>query len=369
MPTENIIKVELESRAYPIVVSEEDQKAWATPLKDLVAKKRVAVVTDETVAHLYRQDFSNALTTVGVGSTSWHVVPPGEESKCSEILWQLYDDLLEQRLGRDGIICALGGGVVGDLAGFVAATIYRGITYIQVPTTLLAMVDSSIGGKTGINHRTGKNLIGAFHQPAAVLMNLKVLSTLGVTELRSGFAEIIKCAVVLDEDLFELLEGSANELLLLKTSQLLDIVLKSAKIKTNVVCSDEREAGIRMLLNFGHTIGHAIEQATGFGEWSHGDAIAVGMIMSAEFGVALGVTAPHIAPRIAALCGAVGLPIAIDGEHRRTLSGAIAQDKKVRGENIQFVVPQDMGRGQIIPIPLARLSSWLSEITEPFSGD
>jgi 3-dehydroquinate synthase len=354
------LAIDLGERSYRVVVGRGPEEAWVEPLRPLLAGRRVAVVTDARVSELYRAAFDAALGAVGVGEASWHIVPEGETSKSMETLAAVYDGLLEARLGRDGWVCALGGGVVGDLAGFAAATLHRGVPWVQVPTTLLAMVDSAIGGKTGINHRLGKNLIGAFHQPRVVAADLDTLETLPRHERANGFAEIIKYGVISDAALFEVLEDEAEALLALSSPRLLDIVLASARIKAEVVVRDEREAGLRMILNFGHTLGHAIERTAGFGSWSHGQAVAVGMVLVAALGAELGLTPASLSARLAALCRRFELPTELDPAHRAALAGAIGHDKKVRGERVQLVVAKTLGEVVVEPLPLAQVRAWLT---------
>lgn len=353
------IVVELTDRSYPVVVGETDTASWLDPLRVFAANRPVAVVSDVKVAGLYKDRFSRALADANVPVLSWHLIPEGEASKSIQQLIQLHTELLEAGLSRDGIICALGGGVVGDLAGFAAATLFRGVEWINAPTTLLAMVDAAIGGKTGINHRYGKNLIGAFHQPSAVLINVPVLQTLPPRELRSGLAEVIKYGVIADAGLFSDLETHVEEILSLSSEPILEIVARSAKIKGTVVGHDEREAGERMILNFGHTFGHAIEATTGFGTWTHGEAVAVGMVLAAEFGVTLEKTHPSVPVRIADLCASFELPTSVDKVHFGSLGEAVGYDKKIRRDHIKFVVPVDIGRVEICSIELDDLTTWL----------
>jgi 3-dehydroquinate synthase len=355
-------KVELGDRSYDVVVGTSDGEVWTAPLVALgrVAGRRVAVITDSTVMPLYRARFEACLAEANPQATSWHVVPAGEQSKSREALWTLYDELLENHVGRDGLVVALGGGVVGDLAGFAAATLHRGVPFVQVPTTLMAMVDSAIGGKTGINHARGKNLIGAFHQPLAVLSQVETLQTLPRAELSSGLAEVIKYGVIRDGALFERVRREGGELLGGSPEQLLEIVSSSARIKSEVVGEDERESGLRMILNYGHTLGHAVEQTSGYGSWLHGQAVAAGMVLAAELGEALGVTPSGLAEEVAAACQACELPTGLAPERRRALLSAVVHDKKARGDHVLFVLPRRIGEVVIEPVPLQRLGEWLS---------
>lgn len=360
MSSTRAISVDLGERSYEIFVGEDREDTWVSPLAPLLRGRSVAVITDSNVGPLYKASADLSLRDAGCASLQWHTVPPGETSKSQRVLADLYDTLLTASFGRDDVICALGGGVVGDLAGFVAATIHRGVDYIQMPTTLLAMVDSAIGGKVGINHSIGKNLIGAFHQPLAVVSYLETLQTLEPRELASGFAEVIKYGVIADPSLFPLLKAGLLRPERSDFRQLLDIVATSARIKASVVMRDEREGGHRMVLNFGHTIGHAIEATLGYGSWSHGEAIAVGMVMAAELGCSLGLTPEAVAREIRRLCAVFGLPAELPPTDRQALGAAIAHDKKVRGSHVRFVFPRELGQSEIRPIALGQLTSWLN---------
>ena len=354
------VKVELKERAYTITIAQGEESGWITPLSPFVRGKSVAVITEKTVAALYREAFHQTLLKCRAEKVFWIVVEPGESSKSLKVLEQAYDLLLSNYFGRDGVICAFGGGVIGDLAGFVAASIHRGVSVLQVPTTLLSMVDSSIGGKTGINHSQGKNLIGAFHQPLAVACNIDVLATLPEREKSCGFAEVIKYGAISSSGLFERLEGSRSCLLTEDNRELLDIVADSARIKSKVVAQDERESGLRMVLNFGHTLGHAIEAAQGYGKWSHGEAIAVGMVMAAQFGVSRGLTDKLVVERLKGVCGQFHLPIEIDKDMKKRLIEAIGHDKKVRGSDIKFIFVPRIGEALVQRVALDVLADWLT---------
>lgn len=361
MSLHHTVRVDLPRAGYDVHIASGAEQAWTAPLRPLVEGRHVAVVTDNRVESLYRDAFSASLKAAGVRRTTWCAVPPGEQSKRLEVLDGVYDTLLGDRLGRDGVVCALGGGVVGDLGGFAAATVHRGVDFIQVPTTLLAMVDSSIGGKVGINHAVGKNLVGAFHQPGAVLANLDVLQTLSARELTCGIAEVIKYGVIADPALFSRLEKHALAIQTGDFEHLLDIVVTSATIKADVVVRDEREGGLRMVLNFGHTLGHAIEATSGYGKWSHGEAIAVGMVMAAEFGVELGHTPQPLIARIRELCEVFHLPAEIAPADRPVLATSVGHDKKVRGSDVRFVIARSLGHVTVESVPLVRLEGWLRQ--------
>src|SRR5207244_12397920 len=272
------LRLALGERAYPIHIGSGllDRRELYRPY---LGGGSAAIVTNDVVAPLYLSRVGKALEGARVTEI---VVPDGEQAKGWPTLEKIFDALLAARCGRDTLLVALGGGVVGDLAGFAAAIYQRGVALLQVPTTLLAQVDSSVGGKTAINHVQGKNMLGAFHQPRAVITDVATLDTLPERELRAGLAEVIKHALALDLPFVEWLEKSIDELLARERSALVYAVRRCCELKAGVVAADERESGVRSQLNFGHTFGHAIEAGTGYGPWLHRDAIAVGMVMAAE---------------------------------------------------------------------------------------
>ena len=271
------LSVALGSRAYPIHIGAGILGA-AELYRPHLGGGGVAIVTNTVVAPLYLKTLKSALR-----ASTEIVVPDGEQAKSWQGVEQVVDALLAARLGRDGLVIALGGGVVGDLAGFAAAIYQRGVPYVQVPTTLLAQVDSSVGGKTAINHARGKNMVGAFHQPQAVISDVATLDTLSARELRSGIAEVIKHGLALDAAFVEWLETHIEKIVARDRDALTHAVRRSCELKARIVAEDERESGARALLNFGHTFGHAIEAGAGYGAWLHGEAVAAGMVMAAEF--------------------------------------------------------------------------------------
>lgn len=300
-----------------------------------------------------------------------YAVPSGEASKDLAVVSQLYDWMIGGAVERRDAVLALGGGVVGDLAGFVAATVLRGIALIQLPTTLLAMVDSALGGKTGVNHRLGKNLIGAFHQPRLVLSDTSLLATLPARELRAGWAEVIKHAVIRDAGLFELLEQAIGDQGLgigrnspaappisNPQSPVPDLIHRAAKVKVDVVNIDERETGERMLLNYGHTLGHALEALTGYGTLLHGEAVAIGMELAAQVALRLELWGPDSVKRQRALLQAYGLPTAIPvGVSPARLLELTLRDKKVRAGRVRWVLPTAIGAAEVrddVPEDLVR---------------
>lgn len=304
----------------------------------------VAVITNPVVAQLYLDPVHDSLRRAGFG-VSPVLVPDGEEHKHLQSLSLIYDGLIRARLERNSCVVALGGGVVGDLAGMAAATYLRGIRYVQVPTTLLAQVDSSVGGKTGVNHAEGKNLIGAFYQPKLVIIDIAVLNSLPRRELVAGIAEVIKYGIIEDPSLFSLLEKSMERILALEPALLTEIIATSCAIKARIVEADEREDDYRAVLNFGHTVGHALEAATEYRRFLHGEAVGVGMVKAAAISLAQGFCESAIVQRIAALVRKAGLPVDIPAEvSLQDLIQAMEIDKKSTGGKIKFVMCTDIGK-------------------------
>jgi 3-dehydroquinate synthase len=340
------VRVELGARAYPIHIGAGALEAAALYRPHLGAG-RVAVVTDRVVAPLYLERVRAALARAGAAAPIEVLVEDGERAKSWATLERVFDALLGARLGRDGIVVALGGGVIGDLAGFAAAVYQRGIAYLQVPTTLLAQVDSSVGGKTAVNHARGKNMLGAFHQPRAVIADVAALATLPGRQLRAGIAEVIKHGFALDAALVDWLEGNVERLLACDAGALTHAVRRSCELKAGVVAADEREGGARALLNFGHTFGHAIEAATGYGTWQHGEAVAAGMVMAAELSVLAGGLAAADAARLRALVRRAGLPVAGPALAPERYLELMAGDKKAAGGRTRYVLLQAVGRAML----------------------
>ena len=337
------LRVALGSRSYPIHIG---RGLISSP--ELYAQHigggGAAIVTNEVVAPLYLRKVKLALQGARVAEI---IVADGEQAKTWHTLNQVFDALLSARCGRDTLIVALGGGVVGDLAGFAAAVYQRGVAFLQVPTTLLAQVDSSVGGKTAINHALGKNMIGAFHQPLAVISDVATLDTLPERELRSGLAEVIKHGLALDAAFFEWLESNLEKILKKDPGALTHAVRRSCELKARVVAEDERESGARALLNFGHTFGHAIEAATGYGAWLHGEAVAAGMVMAAELSALMGYVKKNEVSRVRALLERAGLPVNGPALDPGRLLELMALDKKAAEGKTRFVVLEAMGRAAL----------------------
>ncbi len=353
------IRVELGARAYAIHIGEHLLSGAGLILPHLDLPK-VAIVTNTTVAALYLQQLAEGLRAGGVDVISI-VLEDGESYKNWATLNRIYDALIERRCDRKTTLIALGGGVVGDLAGFAAATYMRGIPFIQVPTTLLAQVDSSIGGKTGINHPLGKNMIGAFYQPRLVLADTAVLTSLPPRELSAGMAEVIKHGLIRDAAFFAWLEQNMEKLLACDPQALAHAVRRCCEIKAAVVAADERETGDRALLNFGHTFGHAIESGLGYGKWLHGEAVAAGMVMAADLSRRMGLIAPVDVDRIIALLKRARLPIAPPGIAPGLLLQLMGVDKKAEGGNLRFVLLDALGAASVrAGVPAALLQQALA---------
>jgi 3-dehydroquinate synthase len=353
--------VSLGERSYPIYIGT-GLLARADLVLPFLSRKRAAVVTNATVAPLFLDQIADALARESVEVVRI-ILPDGEDHKDWQTLNKIFDALLQRRCGRDTTLVALGGGVIGDLAGFAAATYQRGVSYIQVPTTLLSQVDSSVGGKTAINHALGKNMIGAFHQPRAVLADMDTLRTLPERELRSGLAEIIKHGLIRDAAFFAWLEANVERLLARDADVLAQAVLRSVEIKADIVAQDERESGLRKVLNFGHTFGHAIETGLGYGAWLHGEAVAAGMVLAADLSRQLGYLSEADTDRIRSLLQRVGLPIASKGIAPERMLELMSVDKKVKEGRIHFVLLERLGAAMLRDdVPPAALDRTLSRL-------
>jgi 3-dehydroquinate synthase len=339
------LSVALGSRSYPIHIGA-DLLARADLYKPYLGGGSAAIVTNDTVGSLYGEKVRTALEKAGARVTQI-AVQDGEEAKSWQALNRIFDALLQARCGRDTLVVALGGGVVGDLAGFAAAVYQRGVDFIQVPTTLLAQVDSSVGGKTAINHALGKNMIGAFHQPRAVIADVATLDTLPDRELRAGLAEVIKHGLALDELFTRWLEDNMEKLVARDRAALSYAVRRSCELKAAIVVADERESGRRALLNFGHTFGHAIEAGAGYGTWLHGEAIAAGMVMASELSLRIGNIQKTDVARVRALLKRAGLPVSGPALSPERMLELMAVDKKAAKGKIRFIVLEAVGRAAL----------------------
>lgn len=338
------LTVNLGDRSYPIYLGEGLLSQAGELLKQAGWGEKICIITSPTVAGFYLKPVQGALSRSGFGVTPV-LVPEGEEHKDLKSLSAIYDRLISERFDRRSSVMALGGGVIGDLAGFAAATFLRGIPYAQVPTTLLAQVDSSVGGKTGVNHREGKNLIGAFYQPRLVLIDVGVLHTLPRRELLAGLSEVIKYGIIEDPRLFGLLEEKLERFLGLDRDLLVEAIAVSCAIKAKVVEKDEREEEYRSVLNFGHTIGHALESLTQYGKFLHGEAVAIGMAQAACISVREGFCDHESLRRIRQLITRAGLPTEIPADIKpQELVKRMEVDKKSVGGKIKFVLCAGIGK-------------------------
>jgi len=335
------VRVALADRSYPIHIGR-GLLARADLVAGAIPQRRAAIVTNDTVAPLWLERLAGPLEAAGVACVRI-VVPDGERHKDWATLDRVIGELLARRCDRRTAIVALGGGVVGDLAGFAAATYQRGVPFVQVPTTLLAQVDSSVGGKTAINHPLGKNMVGAFHQPQLVLADTDTLATLPERELRAGLAEAIKHGAIRDAALFAWLEANVERLVARDADALAHAVKRSVEIKADVVGRDERETGERAVLNFGHTFGHAIETGLGYGTWLHGEAVAAGMVMAAALSVRLGLLDPQSAARLRRLVERAGLPAAGPQLTADRYLELMSVDKKADAGQLRFVLLERLG--------------------------
>lgn len=340
----NTLTVSLAERSYPIYIGD-DLLSQAELLTKHIKGKEVLIVTNTTVAPLYLKQVCDSLADYQCESV---ILPDGEEFKNLEVLNQIFDALLENHFSRQVTMVALGGGVIGDMTGFAAASYQRGVPFIQIPTTLLSQVDSSVGGKTAVNHALGKNMIGAFYQPQCVIADTNTLNTLEDRQLSSGLAEVIKYGIINDPDFFSWLEDNMPALRQREASVLAEAVKRSCQDKADIVADDELEQGVRAVLNLGHTFGHAIETGMGYGNWLHGEAVSVGMLMAADLSQRMGWTDPVTVERIKDLLLAAGLPVTPPKEmSSEQFMSLMAVDKKVQDGRIRLILLKDIGQSVI----------------------
>ena len=342
------LTVQTQSHDYPIVITEDsnaissEKSSMASQIAPYITGRQVLIVTNETVAPLYLkalQEELEAQFTVKVC-----VLPDGEQYKNQTSINQIYDALMAEHFNRDVTLIALGGGVVGDMTGFAAASFMRGVNFIQIPTTLLSQVDSSVGGKTGINHPQGKNMIGAFWQPQMVLADMSTLKTLPARELSAGLAEVIKYALIMDAEFLTWLEHNLPAMMALDLAVLGEAVKRCCQYKANIVAQDERESGVRALLNFGHTFGHVIETHQGYGNWLHGEAVAAGMVQAAELSQKIGWLTTADVERIKRVLTLADLPITPPAIDVQTALGLMGHDKKVKHGQIRLILLKSLGK-------------------------
>ncbi|MGJ8619362.1 MAG: 3-dehydroquinate synthase [Methylophilaceae bacterium] len=343
--TQQTLIVSLAERSYPIHIGT-GLLSEVTLLTQHLTGKQVAIISNTTVAPLYMRKITDPLRSQGFNVVEI-ILPDGEQYKNSETLNKIYDALIEARCERNATLIALGGGVIGDLTGYAAATYLRGVPFIQIPTTLLSQVDSSVGGKTGINHPSGKNMIGAFYQPKVVLIDTDTLKTLPPRELSAGVAEVIKYGLIRDAEFFSWLEKNMKQLMALDETVVAEAVYRSCQNKAEVVAADEKEAGERALLNLGHTFGHAIENAMGYGVWLHGEAVATGTVMAAELSQRMGWLNSEDADRIKAIFKTANLDKAAPALGVEKYLDLMGLDKKVQDGKIRLVLQQGIGKSVI----------------------
>lgn len=367
MADKYLVNVNLDDRSYPIYIQRNSLKKWTTYLSDFLNNRQCMIISDSNTYALYADRLLDMLShTNSVLYAS--VFPAGETSKNLDRVSRFYHKLASVGLKRDAVILALGGGVTGDMAGFVAATWMRGIDFIQVPTSLLAMVDSSVGGKTGIDLPEGKNLVGAFLQPKCVLIDPDFLKTLPSRDRVSALAEIIKYGVIYDHRLFASLEQNLDKIRDFDLDFMTDLIVRSCQIKADIVASDETESrGIRDILNFGHTFGHALERATHYEVYLHGEAVAVGMCVATTLAQRLGLLDPSDADRIIRLIEAAGLPIHPVAISPDTVWDAFALDKKVRSSGQRWVLPDAIGKVRVLLIKDDDLNELKSVVYDAFN--
>lgn len=337
------LTVELEDRSYPISIGAGLLRHHSL-LQAALPARDILLVSNTTIAPLYALTVKTALADRRVVEV---ILPDGEQHKSLATAGRVFDVLIANRFGRDALVLALGGGVIGDLAGFVAACYQRGVDFVQVPTTLLAQVDSSVGGKTAVNHPGGKNLIGAFHQPREVLTDTDVLATLPLRELQAGLAEVIKYGLICDYQFFEWLEQNIDALLRREPAALVHAIYRSCQIKAQIVGRDERELGERALLNLGHTFGHAIEAATGYVEWLHGEAVGAGLLIAAHMSQQLGALTPAEVARVESLLKRAGLRTVAPQIGATSAADFMSLDKKVKSGRIRLVLLKAIGDAYI----------------------
>lgn len=336
------IDMQFENTAYPIIID----KGWEATLSKIPSNiflKKALIISDTNVGPLYSNEIIKALSENDIGIRTI-LIDPGESSKTIEKAMDIYTTALNFRMDRDSLFIALGGGVVGDLAGFTASTYMRGVPYLQIPTSLLAQVDSSVGGKTAVNHPLGKNMIGSFYQPKGVLINTDTLKSLPVRQISTGLAEVIKYGVIADKNLFSYLEENIEKVFSFDDKVLNHIIYKSCTIKAKIVAQDEKDKGIRGILNFGHTIGHAIEAETSFTEYTHGESVAIGMVAEAELAQLLGLIDKGFVDRLKNLLLKAKLPIKLPNIETDRLIKHMQRDKKNKIGKIVFVLPTKLGR-------------------------
>jgi 3-dehydroquinate synthase len=335
----HIETVSLRENSYPIFIGEGTSLSLQN-YEDHIIGKDIAIITNEVVAPLYLKEISSIFSNMNFIE---HILPDGEQEKKLKNVHKIIDWLMEAGFGRDATLIALGGGVIGDITGFAASIFMRGINFIQIPTTLLAQVDASVGGKTAVNHKSGKNLIGSFHQPKCVICDSRFLDTLNTTEISAGLSEVIKYGLIHDGEFFQWLQKNIQQILSNDRAAIEYVIQRSCAIKAEIVAQDEKEQSVRALLNFGHTFGHAIEKLTGYGNWTHGDAVAVGMVLAARLSEKMSLITPKDVQDIENILTTAHLPTSLPNMGPDELLAAMRSDKKVKDRNIQLVLLKNIG--------------------------
>ncbi|MGI1679163.1 MAG: 3-dehydroquinate synthase [Cellvibrionaceae bacterium] len=339
------VKVQIPGKSYNISIGQKALSRCVNDVSEIVNGRDVCIVTNQKVSEYYLESVKKMFVRSKINVV---LLPDGEQFKTLETVNKIFDTLLENKHHRTTVLVALGGGVVGDMTGFAAASYQRGVDFIQIPTTLLAQVDSSVGGKTGVNHRLGKNMIGAFHQPQKVIIDIDVLKTLPSRELSAGLAEVIKYGLIADAKFYHWLENHIDDLIALDNESLVYAIERSCQIKADIVAQDERESGVRAYLNFGHTFGHAIENAQGYGSWLHGEAVAVGMVMALDLSIKMGWIASNEKDRLVKLLVRAKLPVtAPKGMTTESFLSLMAGDKKVLDGEIRLVLLKSIGEAVV----------------------
>jgi len=361
---ERRVTVSLGERSYDILIKAGLLGEVGPRLKQLGLAGKVAVVTNQVVGRLYGPTVLRSLRSAGYQAKTI-LVPEGERAKSLRWVGRILDELVRECFERGSLVLALGGGVVGDLAGFVASILARGIPFVQVPTTLVAQVDSSVGGKTGVNHPLGKNLIGSFHQPLAVFVDPDTLGTLPTREWVAGLAEVIKYGMIEDEVFFAYLEGRMDDLLKMQPDAVARVIARSCQIKASVVEEDERESDRRRVLNYGHTIGHALESLGRYRKLIHGEAVAIGMVQEADLARSLGLCPAEVVARQRELVRRAGLPHTLPPVRFTELWGAMQHDKKVAQGRLHCVLPKRVGQVVIVPLEQEQVKRWFMGLKGP----
>jgi 3-dehydroquinate synthase len=341
------LSIDLGQRSYDILIGTNLIEQTGRLIAEVLFPSQVIVLTHPSIKALYGEQLDSALSSVGM-KPHWIEIPEGESSKSLAQAGEIFDRLFELNCDRKSLLVALGGGVIGDLTGFIAAVWLRGLPFVQIPTTLLSQVDSSVGGKTAINHPQGKNLIGAFYQPQRVIIDLDTLKTLPVNEFKAGLAEVVKYGVIEDPDFFEFLENNSAAILAQDPQCLQRIVQTSCTVKGQVVEKDETESNHRMILNYGHTIGHAVEALTHYTDFLHGEAVSIGMVYAARLSRNLGKCDPGVPDRIQALLEKLGLPTALPKLDADAIVESMTHDKKAVQKKIRFVLVTQIGKVEIV---------------------